>query len=58
MFRLRRNSPRKLCFLKSPRRVPRDAKSFVFNKDQEGRCNNPVGCCIVGNSIKGVSDGA
>ena len=39
-------------------RVPPDAKSFAFIKDQEGRRNSPVGCCVVGNPIKGFPDAA
>ena len=29
-----------------------------FHKDQEGRRSSPVGCCVVGNPIKGFPDAA
>ena len=31
---------------------------FCFHKDQEGRRNSPMGCCVVGNPIKGFPDAA
>ena len=31
---------------------------LCFHKDQEGRRNSPVGCCVVGNPIKGFPDAA
>ena len=54
MFRLRRNLPRKLCFLERPA----GREILCLHKDQEGRRSSPVGCCVVGNPIKGFPDAA
>ena len=35
-----------------------EGESPDSSKDQEGRCNSPVGCCVVGNPIKGFPDAA
>ena len=58
MFRLRRNSPRKLGFLESLWSRPAGREILCFHKDQEGRRNSPVGCCVVGNPIQGFPDAA
>ena len=58
MFRLRRNLPRKLCFLEYPGSRPAGREILCFHKDQEGRRSSPVGCCVVGNPIKGFPDAA
>ena len=37
---------------------PAGREILCFHKDQEGRRNSPVGCCVVGNPIKGFPDAA
>ena len=37
---------------------PAGREILCFHKDQEGRRNSPMGCCVVGNPIKGFPDAA
>ena len=37
---------------------PAGREILFFHKDQEGRRNSPVGCCVAGNPIKGFPDAA
>ena len=42
----------------APVALRRGRNSFTLQKDQEGRGNSPVDCCLVGNPIQGFPDAA